>query len=178
MTERTVQPPVRPRSGRRPLPPLIFLLVLALATGAVWWTVLREDQERRADAAEECAAAEEPPPSLDPAAVSVRVFNATDQGGLAQTVADELAGRGFTISEVANDPTTRVVEGAGEVRHGSPGRDAARFLGVYAPGVSYYPDTRATAVVDLVLGPEFPGVAPPEEVEAALTAPEDAPSDC
>ena len=48
MTLRTERPPVRPRSGRRPLPPLIFLLVLAVAAGAVWWNVLRQDSERKA----------------------------------------------------------------------------------------------------------------------------------
>ncbi|MGY1718753.1 MULTISPECIES: LytR C-terminal domain-containing protein [unclassified Blastococcus] len=181
MTERTVQPPVRPRSGRRPLPPLIFLLVLALAAGAVWWTVVRQDREQQAADARACATAEAAPPSLDPAAVSVRVLNATDQGGLAQTVADELAARGFTVSEVANDPSSREVEGVGEVRHGSPGNDAARFLAVHAPGVGDYRDTRATAVVDLVLGPEFTfpdSLATPEEVETALTAPESAAEDC
>ena len=47
MTLRTERPPVRPRSGRRPLPPLIFLLVLALAALGVWWNVLR--QEKQAD---------------------------------------------------------------------------------------------------------------------------------
>ncbi|MGY1826428.1 MULTISPECIES: LytR C-terminal domain-containing protein [unclassified Blastococcus] len=178
MTERTAQPPVRPRSGRRPLPPLIFLLVLALAAGAVWWSVAQQEREQRAADARACATAEAAPPSLDPATVSVRVLNATSQGGLAQTVADELAGRGFTVNEVANDPTDREVTGVGEVRYGAPGADAARFLTVFVPGSTTYRDVRADAVVDLVLGPDFAGLAPPEEVEAALTAPDSAPADC
>lgn len=177
MTERSARPAVRPRSGRRPLPPLIFLLVLALAAGAVWWTVIREDRAQRAEAAQACEVAEEGPPQLDPATVSVRVFNATDTGGLAQDVADDLRARGFAVGEVANDPTGRQVEGVGEVRYGPRGRDAARFLAVFVPGTSTYRDTRADAVVDIVLGPEFvfpESMATPEEVTAAFTPVEEA----
>jgi hypothetical protein len=175
VTERSV----RPRSGRRPLPPLIFLLVLALAAGAVWWTVIRQDRAQRAEAAEACASAEEVPPELDPATVSVRVFNATDTGGLAQQVADDLRTRGFTVGEVANDSSDREVEGVGEVRYGPRGRDAARFLAVFMPGAGTHRDVRADAVVDLVLGPEFTfpdSMATPEEVTAALTPAEDVPA--
>ncbi|TYP90651.1 LytR C-terminal domain-containing protein [Blastococcus xanthinilyticus] len=173
MTERTARPPVRPRSGRRPLPPLIFLLVLAVAAGAVWWTVIRQDNAKRAEAAAACEEAEAAPPSLDPATVSVRVLNATDTGGLAQQVADDLSGRGFTVSEIANDSSDRQVEGVGEVRYGARGEDPARFLAVFMPGAGTYRDTRADAVVDLVIGPEFvwpESLATPEAVTAALEA--------
>ncbi len=174
MTLRTERPPVRPRSGRRPLPPLIFLLVLALAAGAVWWNVLRQENERKAAEAAACASAEAAPPSLDPTTVTVRVFNATDEPGLAKTVRDELTNRGFNVPEYANDPSDREVTGPGEVRFGARGRDAAAFLGVFLPGAGEYPDTRATAQVDLVIGPEFTGLATPEEVAAALAPAEDA----
>jgi hypothetical protein len=165
---------VRPRSGRRPLPPLIFLLVLALTAGAVWWNVLRQENERKAQEAAACASAEAAPPSLDPTTVTVRVFNATDEPGLAKTVRDELTNRGFNVPEYANDPSDREVTGPGEVRFGARGRDAAAFLGAFLPGAGEYPDTRATAQVDLVIGPEFTGLAPPEEVAAALAPAEDA----
>ena len=179
MTERTAaRPPVRPRSGRRPLPPLIFLLVLALAAGAVWWTVVRQDRALQAEQDRACASAEAAPPSLEPSSVLVRVFNATDSSGLAGQVAEELRARGLTVSEVANDSSQREVEGVGEIRFGARGRDQARYLSVYAPGVGEHQDVRATAEVDLVLGPEFEGLAPPEEVEAALTPSEDAPTGC
>jgi hypothetical protein len=178
VTLRTERPPVRPRSGRRPLPPLIFLLVLALAAAAVWWNVLEQDEERRAAQAAACATVEKIPPSLDPATVSVRVFNATDTGGLAQTVAAELSSRGFTVAEIANDPTGREVTGTGEVRHGPRGNDAAAFLGVFVPGAGDHLDTRATAQVDLVIGPEFTALATPEEVAAALSTPAEAAAAC
>jgi hypothetical protein len=174
VTLRTERPPVRPRSGRRPLPPLIFLLVLALAAGAVWWNVLRQDRERKAEEAAACASAEAVPPSLDPTTVSVRVFNATDEAGLAQKVAADLKTLGFAVTEVANDPTDREVTGTGEVRHGRRGDDQAAFLAVYLPGAADYPDVRATEIVDLVIGPDYAGLATPEEVAAALAPPKDA----
>ena len=173
MTLRTERPPVRPRSGRRPLPPLIFLLVLAVAAGAVWWTVLQQDAERKAETAAACASAEAAPPSLDPTTVTVRVFNATDEAGLAKTVADDLKGRGFNVPEFANDPSDREVTGVGEIRHGRRGDDQASFLSAFLPDATDYPDVRATDVVDLVLGPEFAGLASPEEVAAALVPVED-----
>ncbi|RBY88001.1 LytR family transcriptional regulator [Blastococcus sp. TBT05-19] len=179
MTERTAaRPSVRPRSGRRPLPPLIFLLVLAVAAGAVWWTVVRQDRARQAEEAAACASAEEAPPALDPGTVSVRVYNATDEPGLAQTVSEDLAARGFTVGEVANDRSEREVEGVGEVRFGSRGRDQARFMEAYLPGVNEHQDTRATAEVDLVLGPDFTALATPEEVTAAIEEGADAPIGC
>ena len=174
MTLRTERPPVRPRSGRRPLPPLIFLLVLAVAAGAVWWNVLRQDSERKAEAAAACSSAEAAPPSLDPTTVTVRVFNATDEAGQAKKVADDLKSRGFNVPEFANDPTDREVTGVGEIRHGRRGDEQAAFLTAFLPGANDYPDVRATDVVDLVIGPEFAGLASPEDVAAALVQPEDA----
>lgn len=174
MTQRTERPPVRARSGRRPLPPLIFLLVLALAALGVWWNVLREadapsESGGSTDAADcSVAPAGEAAPSLDPGTVSVRVLNATDTAGLAQSVAEDLQARGFVIDEIANDPTEREVTGVGEVRHGPRGNDAAAFLALVLPGAGDYLDTRATEQVDLVLGPEFAQLATPEEVAAAL----------
>lgn len=178
MTLRTERPPVRPRSGRRPLPPLIFLLVLALAGVAVWWNVLQQDSERKAEQAAACATVEQAPPSLDPTTLSVRVFNATDHAGLAQTVADDLKTRGFTVAEIANDPTDREVTGTGEIRHGPRGEDAAAYLAVFLPGASAYLDIRATAQVDLVIGPDFTGLASPEEVAAALVPASSAAAAC
>ena len=180
MTERiAARPSVRPRSGRRPLPPLIFLLVLAVAAGAVWWTVVRQDNARNAEEAAACASAEMAPPALDPGTVSIRVYNATDEGGLAQRVADDLRARGFAVGEVANDPRSeRVVEGVGEVRFGPRGRDQARFVAAYLPGAGDLQDTRATAEVDLVLGPQFTALASDDEVAAAVAQGADAPIGC
>jgi LytR cell envelope-related transcriptional attenuator len=180
-TQRTARPPVRARSGRRPLPPLIFLLVLALAALAVWWHVLQDEQDRSAAQAAACTTASAAPPSLDPSTVSIRVLNATDQAGLAQQVAAEMQGRGFVVDEVSNDSSGRQVTGVGEIRHGPRGNDAAAYVGLFLRGAGDYLDTRATAQVDLVLGPEFAypdSLSNPEEVAAALSAVSSAAAAC
>ena len=168
MTQRTERPPVRARSGRRPLPPLIFLLVLALAALGVWWKVMQQHEAQTVAEERACASAEAAPPSLDPTTVQLRVFNATDKAGLAQTVAAQLQQRGFTVTEIANDPTDREVTGVGELRYGVAGRDVARFVRLLLPEAGDYGDTRSDAKVDLVIGPEFTELATPEQVAAAL----------
>jgi hypothetical protein len=177
---RTERPPVRPRSGRRPLPPLIFLLVLALAALGVWWNVLRQEKQQVAEEAEACASVSEaaPPTGLDPAAINLRVFNATDTAGLAQTVATALQERGFVIDEVANDSSGREVTGVGELRHGPRGADAAEYVRLFVPGSGDYLDTRATAQVDVVVGPEFSALASADEVAAALAPATSAAAEC
>jgi len=174
VTLRTERPPVRPRSGRRPLPPLIFLLVLALAALATWWYVLRQEKQQVAQEEEACQSAEAAPPSQDPATIHLRVLNATDTAGLATTVGSSLTERGFIVDEVGNDSSGRTVTGVGELRHGPRGADAANFVRLYVPTAGDFLDVRATAVVDVVIGPEFSTLATPEDVAAALAPAEDA----
>jgi hypothetical protein len=164
----TDRPPVRARSGRRPLPPLIFLLVLAVAALGVWWYVLRQHSDDLAAQQAACSSAAAAPPSLAPGTVTVRVLNATGQRGLAATVARELQSRGFTVTEYGNDSSGRTITGVGEIRHGARGREAAAYLGVYFKGASDYLDTRATATVDVVIGPDFKQVATQDQVATAL----------
>jgi cytoskeletal protein RodZ len=171
VTLRTERPPVRPRSGRRPLPPLIFLLVLAVAAAAVWWYVIRQDTQQTQSQKAACQTVAAAPPSLDPAAVNLRVFNATETPGLAQTVAAALKERGFVVDEIANDSSGRTVTGVGELRHGPTGKQAADYVRLLLPGAGDYPDTRATAQVDVVVGPDFTTLATPDAVAAALATP-------
>jgi hypothetical protein len=161
---------VRARSGRRPLPPLIFLLVLAVLAAGTWWYVLRQENAREQTAAAACSSAATAPPSLAPSTLTLRVYNATDQKGLAGTVAKAHQARGFKVSEIANDRSGRKVTGVGEVRHGPRGDDAAAYVRAYLPGATDYQDTRASSVVDVVLGPAFKQVATPDQVAAALKA--------
>jgi LytR cell envelope-related transcriptional attenuator len=170
--QRPERPPVRPRSGRRPIPPLVFLLVLALAALAVWWNVLRQEADRQESLEAACDSAAAAVPSLDPATVTVRVLNASDTAGQAQRVAGTLRSRGFVVEEVGNDGTSRRgdITGVGEVRHGPLGEEAARFLAVHQPGVPLYQDTRASGTVDMVIGPEWVPLIPPEAVAQELAA--------
>jgi hypothetical protein len=166
---------VRPRSGRRPLPPLIFLLVLALAALATWWYVLRQEEKQDAQEVEACQSAEAAaPPTLAPSEVHLRVLNATETAGLATTVKDSLVERGFVVDEVGNDATGRTVTGVGELRHGPRGADPAELVRLYVPGAGDFLDTRADATVDVVLGPEFSTLASAEDITAALAPAENA----
>jgi LytR cell envelope-related transcriptional attenuator len=159
------RPSVRARSGRRPVPPLAFLLVLALAATAVWIYVLRSDSD--GTSATSCAAVA----SLAPKSVTVTVLNASTKQGQANTVTKDLQDRGFTTGPPGNDPSGRAVTGVGEIRHGARGAQAAAFVGLYLPGATDYQDTRATGTVDLVIGPAYERLATQDQVAAALSAP-------
>jgi hypothetical protein len=169
LSEPSDRPPVRARSGRRPVPALIFLLVLALAALGVWWNVLSQDAELDQAKAAACDSAATAPPSLDATTVTLRVFNATPTAGLATTVAEALQARGFVVSEIGNDPNPDLeVTGTGELRFGRRGAETAEFVKVFLPGIGVRQDTRADGIVDVVLGPDFQQLAPAEEVSAAL----------
>lgn len=164
---RTAAPAPPRRSLRRPIPALIFLLVLALVAVGVWWQVLQRDEERLAAEPDPCATASAAPVAVDPAAVQIRVFNASEVEGLAAQVGTELVGRGLQVTEVANDPTDRDVQGIGEIRFGRGGSSQALFVAANFPGLLSVPDTRSNAVVDVALGPGFVGLVPLEQVPAA-----------
>jgi LytR cell envelope-related transcriptional attenuator len=181
--ERTDRPPVRARSGRRPLPPIIFLLVLAVAALGVWWNVLQKDADRQADQAAACSSASAAAPSLDPTTVHLRVLNGSDQQGVAGQVAAALQQLGLIVDEIGNDGSGREVTGVGEVRHGrdADGAGAARYVALYVPGATDYTDTRATSQVDLVIGPDFrfpDDLASAADVENSLAAAASAESAC
>ncbi|SDP56116.1 LytR cell envelope-related transcriptional attenuator [Klenkia soli] len=171
MSETSDRRPPRARRDRRPMIPVIFLLVLALAALGVWWNVFRDAEAIAQDNAAACSTAAEAPTALDPATVELHVLNATDTAGLAQTVATTLQSRGFVVSEIANDPSPRKAEvtGVGELRFGPRGASTADYVALYLPGATDYTDTRADSTVDVVIGPEFAELATQEQVDAALT---------
>jgi LytR cell envelope-related transcriptional attenuator len=166
------------RRSRRPLPALIFLLVLALAALAVWWNVLGD--ERRAEQAEAaaCSSAENAPTEVDPTTVVLRVLNDSDLGGKASEVAAQLQAVGFTVEEIGNDLSEIETAGVGELRFGPRGQEIADYLRLYLPGATDRPDSRADAKVDLVIGPAFTGLASSEAVAAALAPAESAAAAC
>jgi LytR cell envelope-related transcriptional attenuator len=152
--------------------------VLAVAAVAVWWYVIRQEEQHVAAQKAACSTVAAAAPSLDPAKVSLRVYNATDTAGLATTVANSLKERGFTVGEIANDTSGRTVTGVGELRYGQPGKETASFVKLFIPGAGDYPDTRATAVVDVVIGPDFTTLATPDDVAKALAPAQDAAAAC
>ena len=93
---------------------------------------------------------------------SVTVLNASDEGGLAGSIADALASEGFTIGDLDN--ASDVVRGVGEVRFPPHMGAEADVLASYLPGLETVAVDGATEV-ELLLGPDADpdDVAPPEE---------------
>ena len=106
-----------------------------------------------------------------PAKVTINVYNATATSGLASKTATALEERGFVIGKVANDPADRDITGVGEIRFGPKGAEEAELLLLYVPGAELVELKRRGQKVDLAMGDAFTGLAPEQEVNAALSSP-------
>lgn len=112
------------------------------------------------------------PVTVVPAGVpgtTVEVLNATGQNGLAGTVADELEGRGFTVSEVGNyrgDVTEPAL-----VLFPDNAEPAALAVAAHLDGAVLQADPN-TEVVTAVLGEGWSGTRNVEEAAAAATQPQ------
>ncbi|WP_089797954.1 LytR C-terminal domain-containing protein [Cellulomonas sp. KH9] len=93
--------------------------------------------------------------------ITVDVFNGAGIDGLAGQAASLLTERGFVIGQTDN---AAKVSGVGRIIYGVAGSAAAYTLQAYVPDAVLTPDSRQEAVVDLVVGSEFAGLAPQEEV--------------
>jgi hypothetical protein len=111
-----------------------------------------------------------------PAKVTVNVYNATATAGLASKTATALEDRGFAVGKVANDPADRDITGVGEIRFGPKAADDARLLLLFVPGAELVELKRQGPRVDLAMGDAFAGLAPEQEVNAALSSPSPVPS--
>lgn len=163
---RPVPPRVRPR--RRAGPWLAFLGVLVAVAVVVWWQVLGADTTKSGQAG--CGPrADQSVTSMDPKAVRVRVYNATDRAGLAKQVADGLRKRHFSVLASSNDPLhdTRQVTGIGEIRYGANGEKQALLVSFWFPGIRLVSDPRRDAAVDVAVGPAYRTLATDVQVAKA-----------
>ncbi len=152
---------------------LVFLLVLAVAAGAVWARVFSDHDRREAAAAASAASpsCSAPARRITTHLVALRVYNSTDRQSLAANTAKMLRTRGFNVIGAANDPiTTRKVTGVGEVRYGTGGTVQAGLVAAAVPGARLLKDDRTSSTVDLALGPNFRSVAPTSTIAAAERA--------
>lgn len=152
---------------------LVVGTLAALAATIVVWAILRDSQATEEDPADarRCAEGEVPAATAmpDPGALTVNVYNDTDQPGLAKRVAGQLKDRGFKIGKVEQDGDQNVVKGTAEVRYGPKGLGGAHLLGAYLVEADMVPDVeRKDGNVDVVLGLEFRQLASPAEVNDAL----------
>ena len=106
------------------------------------------------------------PPRLKPipSEVKVNVYNTTYKTGLAKVVADDVAGRGFKVKDVSNDPLRTMQLGTAVIRYGEQGDLAAALLKGHVPGAQLVKDDRLDATVDLVIGNAYSALTPTSEV--------------
>jgi hypothetical protein len=170
------------RRGRRVLSVLVVLVLLAAVAAAAWWYLLREPSTSTTPAAAPTPTCTpvarptaSPTPTFLPATplpagkVDVRVLNATPRSGLAKTVGDEMASRGFHVVAIGNDTAKRAVTAPAEVRYGKGGAAAALTVAAQVPGAVPVLDKRSGASVDLVLGSGYTSLRSPAQASAAAT---------
>ncbi|WP_309080572.1 LytR C-terminal domain-containing protein [Zhihengliuella sp.] len=151
---------------------LVLVLLLVVAMGVAGYLVLtkRLDLSWPQPGSDAAAAPSEPacPPGerqyLDPAGVTVDVYNATSRPGLAEGTRAQLVDRGFRPGVLGNDslPSRGMV---GLVVSGPEGYDAALTVQRQLPGAAYErDDDMAGVTVRLVLGESFQELQPAAEV--------------
>jgi LytR cell envelope-related transcriptional attenuator len=158
---------VRPTAARRrPLPALVFLLVLALLTAIVWWRVIhRASSETTAKPSPSCtptAVTQVPAPG----AVTLHILNGTSRNGLAGRVRSALAKDGFVIADIGNDDVP--LASIAEIRYGPSGRAAAKLVAYYVPGATLIGSARTDGQVEISLGAKFTAVSTPATVKQAM----------
>ncbi|ULE32917.1 envelope integrity protein Cei [Mycobacterium sp. IDR2000157661] len=181
----------RPFRRRNFLPAALLFAALSVVTLLVWAIVLNQPAD-----VEELAACNPPPAPADPNApaptlgeqvsradmrevepapladTTIRVLNASGQGGQAAEVAGALKDLGFAEPTAANDPLyeTARLQCQGQIRFGESGRAAAAAVWLVAPCTELYQDERPDDTVDLALGTDFSELASNDDIEAVLSS--------
>lgn len=141
-----------------------LVVVVALLAGAFYYAASYWNKAASSSSASGCPTddftAGATPKALTPQRVTLNVYNATTRVGLAAETAKAVKDRGFVIGSVANDPTKKKVDAAGELRFGPNGKPGADLAWKLVDGLVAVQDTRADASVDLVLGNGFKGLTP------------------
>ncbi len=111
--------------------------------------------------------------ALEPGDVTVNVYNAKGEPGLAGRIAKELKERDFVVDATANDPEKAQIDHTADIRFGPDAAAAAEFLQQHVPGSKLVPLEREGEAVDLVLGDDFTDLADvtePTEDQAESTS--------
>lgn len=159
---------------RRPLPALVFLLVLTVITAVVWWRVLHRPGDSPTPSAGSstptvtltCAPAGKPITLPKASAVTVDVLNGSSRYQLATAISNQLKARGFATGQPTDSPTA--LAGVAEIRFGTAGKAGATLLSYYLPGAAMVTEHRPDAAVHVVLGAAFRALATPAAVTKAV----------
>lgn len=156
---------------------MIAVMAILLVLGTLVWTGLlpfpfnREFSQPPDSAAVPCPTEGLAP--QDPSTITVTVFNATNQTGLAGTVGSALAQSGVVVSETANWRGEDQFE-AVRMYTTPSGVDAAYTLRAYFPTATVHLDPNLTSeIVEVVLGRDYTDMveSPTEEQFAAAVEP-------
>ncbi|HVK22703.1 MAG TPA: envelope integrity protein Cei [Actinokineospora sp.] len=184
----------RPRGyrKRRPLPALILIVLLGVTAGIVWLQVIKTDEAdsraMRCNAPAAVTPVEGVAPPLigepmdrtgldrtapvPPATALVRVLNASDTRGQANTVTETLRELGFAqVAAPENDvlyPKESLLTCRAQIRFGQQGMAVARTLHLLEPCAELVRDERQDATVDLVVGKMFDHLKPRPEARKVL----------
>lgn len=181
---------IRYRS-RRPIPALVLLALLVLASGFMWTRVFETRQTT--ESASSCqpptpskANPQAPAPSVGsmlprnaldqtplvpPQDIGVRVLNANGQSRQAGLVGDELTTFGFGQGPEAGNDTiyqNQDLNCHGQIRFGDKGAGEARTLSLMVPCTQLVRDERADTSIDLALGGKFEDIKYKPEARQVL----------
>ncbi|MFV2111330.1 LytR C-terminal domain-containing protein [Micromonospora sp. LOL_025] len=100
--------------------------------------------------------------------VKINVYNATDEPGRANTVADDFRNRKFQVKKVGNEK--KQIDDIAVLRYGPKGVGSAHLLRAYFLDNAEwdYDPKRTDDVVDVVLGSSFQQLATTTEVNQSL----------
>nr|WP_239522021.1 LCP family protein [Geodermatophilus sabuli] len=114
-------------------------------------------------------AVDTPPATVDPAEVSVEVYNGSGTSGLAAETKGELEAAGFVVTSTGNADSTGYT--ATEIRYAAGDEPLAATLAASIPGATTAPNEDGTSgVVQLVLGSDFQGLGQPLAAPATTAA--------
>lgn len=157
--------PRRP-GGRRPIPPLIFLVVLAILAVAVWWQVIRKNEDQAAKNSAPCTltASQEQLAELgNMGAIQIHVLNGSAKAGLAASIQAELTGRGFTVLDIGNANSPSYTN-AGTIEYGSGSEFQANVVAAHFPDFTLDRSNHITdGSVHVIAGQEYGGLADANE---------------
>lgn len=109
----------------------------------------------------------------NPSFMNVKVFNASQQRGMAKTLSDEMRRVGFqSITEVANDPLypAQDLRCVGQIRYGNAGVGSARTALILMPCAQLVVDDRVDDSVDVAVGNRFVFADTSDAVKSELTS--------
>lgn len=145
----------RQRRRHRALAVLVVALIVVLG-GFGFALAYWEGWVGETSAEPTCTPTTSTPPQ---ARFEVNVYNSSGRSGAAGDLSRALRTRGFSLGTVGNDPYKKKLEGPGEIRFGSAGKDlAARYITPLLPDAKLIEDGRTGTTIDVAIGQEMKAV--------------------